>query len=159
MITRIITVAAYMVCENAIYTICSIESMVLKMVKFSKYHNIKTKTSDGIEHDSMTEARRWSELKLLERANEIKDLQRQVKYVLIPAQYESYERYSKKGERLKDGVRLVERECAYIADFVYTDNRTGKIVVEDTKGVRTKDYIIKRKLLLYVHHIKIKEVK
>lgn len=133
--------------------------MVLKMVRYSKYHNIKTKTSDGIEHDSRTEARRWVELKLLERAGEIKDLQRQVKFVLIPAQYETFERYSKKGERLKDGTKLIEKECAYIADFVYTDSKTGKTVVEDTKGVKTKDYIIKRKLMLYVHKIKIKEVK
>ena len=130
--------------------------MVLKMYK--KYHNIKTKTSDGIEHDSRTEARRWIELKLLERAGEIKDLKRQVKYVLIPAQYETIERYSKKGDRLKDGTKLIERECAYIADFVYLDKKTGETVVEDTKGMRTKDYIIKRKLMLYVYKIKIKEV-
>lgn len=125
---------------------------------YIKYHNIKTKTSDGIEHDSRTEARRWIELKLLERAGEIKDLQRQVKYVLIPAQYETIVRYSKKGERLKDGTKLIERECAYVADFVYTDVKTGKTVVEDTKGVRTKEYIIKRKLMLYIHNIKIQEI-
>ena len=52
--------------------------------------------------------------------------------------------------------KLLERECAYIADFVYTEN--GKIVVEDTKGLRTKDYIIKRKLMLYVHNIRVREV-
>lgn len=130
---------------------------MFKMV-YKKYHNIKTKTFDGIEFDSRKEARRWNELKLLERAKEIKDLQRQVKYVLIPAQYETIERYSKNGNRLKDGTKLIEREVAYIADFVYTDNRTGNTVVEDTKGVKTKDYIIKRKLMLYVHKIKIKEV-
>lgn len=128
------------------------------LMRYNKYHNIKTKTSDGIKHDSRTEARRWTELNLLLRAKEITDLQRQVKFVLIPAQYETIERYSKKGERLKDGTKLIERECAYIADFVYKDLRTGKIVVEDTKGVRTKEYIIKRKLMLYVHHIKITEI-
>ena len=131
--------------------------MVLKM-GYSKYHSIKTKTFDGIEFDSRKEARRWTELKLLERAGEIKDLQRQVKYILIPAQYETIERYSKKGERLKDGTKLIERECSYVADFVYTDLRTGKKVVEDTKGVKTKDYIIKRKLMLFVYKIKIKEI-
>ena len=125
---------------------------------YSKYHSIKTKTFDGIEFDSRKEARRWTELKLLERAGEIKDLQRQVKYILIPAQYETIERYSKKGERLKDGTKLIERECSYVADFVYTDLRTGKKVVEDTKGVKTKDYIIKRKLMLFVYKIKIKEI-
>ena len=131
--------------------------MVFKMA-YKKYHNIKTKTFDGIEFDSRKEARRWNELKLLERAKEISNLQRQVKYVLIPAQYETIERYSKKGDRLKDGTKLIERECAYVADFVYTDNRTGQTVVEDTKGVKTKDYILKRKMMLYFHHIRIKEI-
>ncbi len=50
--------------------------------------------------------------------------------------------------------KLLERECSYIADFVYIKN--GKIVVEDTKGVRTKEYIIKRKLMLYVHNIRVR---
>lgn len=124
-----------------------------------KYHNIKTMTSDGIEHDSQAEAKRWIQLKLLERAGEITDLKRQVKYVLIPAQYETIERYSMKGKRLKDGTKLIEKECAYIADFVYTDWKTGQVVVEDTKGFKTKDYIIKRKLMLWVHNIKLREVK
>ncbi len=123
-----------------------------------KYHNIKTKTFDGIKFDSRKEARRWWELKLLERAGDIKDLQRQVKYILIPAQYETIERYSKKGERLKDGAKLIERECSYVADFRYVDLRTDETVVEDTKGVKTKDYIIKRKLMLFIYKIKIKEV-
>ena len=127
-------------------------------MRYNKYYNVKTKTSDGIEFDSRSEARRWIELKLLERAGEIEDPQRQVKFVLIPAQYETIERYSKKGDRLKDGTKLIERECAYIADFVYRDKKTGETVVEDTKGMRTKDYILKRKLMLWVHNIKIKEV-
>lgn len=110
----------------------------------NKYHNRKVITSDGIEHDSRKEANRWCELKLLERAGKIMHLERQVKFVLIPAQRE-------------DG-RLVERECAYIADFVYLDADLGKMVVEDTKGFKTKDYIIKRKLMRYIHHVAIKEV-
>lgn len=89
---------------------------------------------------------------------EIINLQRQVKYVLIPPQHETYERYGKKGQRLKDGHKTIEKECAYIADFQYHDAKTGKLVVEDTKGVRTKDYIIKRKLMLWVHGIRIIEV-
>ena len=124
----------------------------------NKYRNRKTMTSDGVVHDSRLEAVRWSELKLLERAGKIKDLRRQVEYELIPAQYETIERYSKKGTRLKDGIKLVERRCCYIADFVYTDIESGQIVVEDTKGAKTKDYIIKRKLMLKVHNIKIREV-
>lgn len=126
----------------------------------NKYGNRKTMTSDGIVHDSALEARRWCELKLLERAGKITNLQRQVEFELIPAQYETYERYGKNGQRLKDGVRLVERRCCYVADFVYTDTETGKIVVEDTKSeaTRTKDYKIKKKLLLWVHKLKITEV-
>ena len=125
----------------------------------NKYKNRKTMTSDGIVHDSSLEAARWCELKLLERAGKIRDLRRQVEYELIPSQYETYERYGKNGNRLKDGVKLVEKKCCYVADFVYVDTDTGKTVVEDTKGVKTKDYIIKRKMMLYVHNIKIKEYK
>ena len=102
----------------------------------SKYGNIKTVTSDGIKHDSIKEANRWCELKLLERAGRIQDLQRQVKYELIPKQ---------------EG----ERAVYYIADFVYTEN--GQKVVEDAKGMRTKEYKLKRKMMLYFHGIKIKE--
>ena len=124
----------------------------------SKYYNIKTKTSDGNVFDSSKEARRWEYLLLLLKAGVIFDLQRQVKYVLIPTQYETYERYSKTGKRLKDGQRLLEKECAYYADFVYTLTETGENVVEDAKGVKTEAYKIKKKLMLAVHSIKIKEV-
>jgi len=121
----------------------------------SKYHSKKTISRDGKLHASKKEADRWVQLNLLERAGKIKDLKRQVEFELIPAQYESYERYGKKGQRLKDGRRCVERSCCYIADFVYIEN--GELVVEDTKGVRTPDYIIKRKFMLKVHGIKIRE--
>lgn len=124
----------------------------------SKYSNIKSKTADGAVHDSRKEARRWNELLLLERIGLIKDLKRQVKYVLIPAQTETYERISPKtGKRLKDGTRVIEQECSYIADFVYTNTETGNAIVEDSKGVRTKEYRIKRKLMLWIHGIRIKE--
>lgn len=122
---------------------------------YNKYHSQKC-MAGGIPFDSKKEARRYGELLLLEKAGVIADLEMQVKYILIPAQYEEYERYGKTGNRLKDGKRLLEKECAYIADFVYTEN--GKLVVEDTKGIRTKDYIIKRKLMLYIHGIRIREV-
>ena len=121
----------------------------------NKYQAIKTKVN-GIEFDSRKEARRYQELLLLERAGVIHNLQMQVKYELIPAQYEVYERIGAKGQKLKDGKRLLEKECSYIADFVYEEN--GKKVVEDTKGVKTKDYIIKRKLMLWIHGIRIREV-
>ena len=116
---------------------------------------------DGIKFDSKKEAARYKELKMLERAGIIQDLQRQVKYVLIPAQYEpSGEIYTKGKEKGKPKKgKLIERECAYYADFVYTAN--GKTVVEDVKGYRDGQaynlFTIKRKLMLYVHNIKIKE--
>ena len=54
--------------------------------------------------------------------------------------------------------KVIEREVSYKADFVYFDIGLNKCVVEDTKGFRTKDYIIKRKLMLFVHGIRIVEV-
>ena len=124
-----------------------------------KYHNRKI-TVDGITFDSKREYARYCELVLLEKAKKISNLRRQVKFVLIPAQYEKSSEKYKKGENkgtLKRGT-LLERECAYIADFVYIDNETNKKVVEDTKGMRTKDYIIKRKLMLATYGIRINEV-
>ena len=123
-----------------------------------RYYHIKTATSDGAIHDSRKEANRWCELTLLERAGKISNLQRQVPFELIPAQYESFERYGKNGKRLKDGQRCIEKSVVYIADFVY--NEGGKRVVEDVKSAATKkkeSYIIKRKLLLWVYGIKLRE--
>ena len=123
----------------------------------NKYNNKKI-VVDGEIFDSKKEYKRYCELSLLEKAGAITELQRQVKYVLIPAQYEEYERYGKKGQRLKDGTKCIEKECAYVADFVYRDTESGELVVEDTKGFRTKDYIIKRKLMLHVHGIRLVEI-
>lgn len=124
----------------------------------NKYRAKKiTDPSSGLVFDSKKEYRRWQELRFMEKAGQITNLQRQVKFVLIPAQYETYERYSAKtGKRLQDGIRCAEREVSYIADFVY--DQAGKVVVEDTKGIKTKDYIIKRKLMLERHGVKITEV-
>lgn len=99
-------------------------------------------------HASKKEHSRAATLKIMQSQHLIADLREQVPYTLIPAQYAVI-----KGKRT-----CVERSVKYIADFVYTDCRTGQLVVEDTKGFRTKDYIIKRKLMLYVHGISIKEV-
>ena len=117
----------------------------------SKYHSRKI-SRDGMTFDSQKEYRRWCELKLLERAGRITDLERQVKYVLIPAQREP-DTVGARGGIIKG--KLIERECAYIADFRYKQD--GELTVEDTKGVRTPDYIMKRKLMLHVHGIRIKE--
>ena len=128
----------------------------------NKYYNIKTRTSDGLVFDSHKEARRWEELLLLQRAGKITELQRQLEYELIPAQYEYYERFSKKGERLKDGQRLVERKICYVADFVYTDTETGELKVEDVKGYKQGGaydvFVIKRKLMRAIHGIKVDEI-
>lgn len=118
----------------------------------NKYHSKKV-TINGITFDSRKEAKRYNELALLEKAGHIENLQRQVKFVLIPAQREP-DSIGKRGGKIKG--KLIERECAYIADFVYYEN--GEMVVEDTKGMRTKDYIIKRKLMLFIHKKRIKEV-
>jgi hypothetical protein len=115
----------------------------------NKYRNKKIVTKEGT-FDSVREYRRWCELVLLERAGEISELQRQVPFELIPAQYENPLPGKKKG-------KIIERACCYVADFVYRE-KDGRLVVEDTKGVRTKDYVIKRKLLLKVHGIRIYEV-
>ena len=121
----------------------------------SKYHSKKI-IVDGETFDSKKEYRRYREPLQMEKAGLISDLQRQVKFLLIPTQYEHFKRYGKNGKELTPGKRVVEKECAYYADFVYTEN--GKDVVEDTKGVRTPEYIIKRKLMLHIHGIRIKEV-
>lgn len=107
----------------------------------NKYKN-NVVVRNGEKFDSAKEARRYGELVLLQRAKVISDLQRQVKFELIPAQ--------------KVNGKMVERACTYVADFVYVEN--GEKVVEDTKGFSTKDYIIKRKLMLYVHGIRIREM-
>ena len=114
--------------------------------------------------DSKKEKRRWEELKLRERAGEITDLRRQVKYVLIPAQREWCNEIYTKGRKkgcFKPG-RLLEKECAYFADFCYIDVNSGHLVVEDVKGYRGggayEVFKIKRKLMLKEYGIRIKEV-
>ena len=119
-----------------------------------KYGNVKSEI-DGEVFDSRKEARRYIMLQWLLQAGRIKDLKRQVRFVLVPAQREP-DKIGPRGGR-KPG-KLLEKEVVYMADFVYTDTETGETVVEDTKGMRTKDYIIKRKLMLYVHGIRIREI-
>lgn len=118
----------------------------------TKYHSKKI-TLDGQEFDSKKEAKRWAELWYLQRAGQISSLERQVKFVLIPAQREP-DRIGVRGGTIRG--KVLEREVAYYADFVYREN--GETVVEDAKGMRTKDYIIKRKLMLWVHGIRVREV-
>lgn len=122
--------------------------------KKQKYHAQKV-TFDGMEFDSKREMIRWQELRALERNGEIFGLRRQVRFELIPAQY-APDVVTKTGKK-KRGACL-ERKCDYIADFVYTDAGTGEYVVEDAKGMKTEVYKIKRKLMLYIHGIRVKEV-
>lgn len=126
-----------------------------------KYGNKKT-VVDGIEFDSLKEARRYWELKLLQRAGKIEGLELQKEFELIPAQYETFPRYGKTGKRLQDGERCIEKSCTYKADFAYM--KDGQLVVEDTKGYRDPasagyaKFVIKRKLMLWLHGIKITEI-
>lgn len=110
--------------------------------------NAKKLTVDGVTFDSKKEYKRYCELKLLERAGEITDLKRQQRYLLIPQ------------KKTRDG-RVIERECAYIADFVYKQ-KNGETVVEDVKGYRGgatyAAYVIKRKLMLDRYNIIVKEI-
>ena len=110
----------------------------------NKYGARKLTAPDGQVFDSVKEYHRWECLKLLQRAGMIKDLKRQVKYVLIPAQ--------------RDQIgKVVEREMSYIADFEYFDMEKGEKVVEDCKGFKTEVYRIKKKMMLWVHGIRVKE--
>lgn len=125
---------------------------------YNKYKNTKIE-QDGEKFDSKKEYHMWLKLKRLEEMGEISNLQRQVPFVLIPTQYETYTETTKTG-KVKEKKRVAEKECKYIADFVYTDNNTEQVIVLDTKSEATKTpaYKIKKKLMLYIHHIKITEV-
>lgn len=105
----------------------------------SKYHAKKTAV-DGINFDSAKEAKRYTQLRDMERAGEIQGLLLQVPFELLP----SFE---------CDGVKY--RGMRYIADFVYY--RDGKQVVEDCKGFKTAEYKLKRKLMAYINHVNIEE--
>ena len=124
-----------------------------RVTKMNKYRNKKIKVGEKV-YDSKKEMRRHQQLLLLEKNGEISDLQMQVKFVLIPAQYSNTE-ITKNGK-----FKCLERECVYIADFVYKD-QNGQLVVEDVKSKITRQnptYIIKRKLMLYKHGLKITEI-
>lgn len=112
--------------------------MIPQFNKKNKYHAQK---SGG--YDSRKEHRRALELKMLERAGHISHLREQVKFELIPRQCD-------------ENGHVIERAAHYIADFVYRD-QNNNTVVEDTKGMRTDVYRLKKKLMLYIHGIRITE--
>ena len=129
-----------------------------KRKKKNKYNASKIEF-DGIQFDSTKEVLRYKELSLLCDEGIISSLRMQVKYILIPAQREP----STIGPRggLKPG-KLLESECSYYADFVYIVNETGETGVEDVKGYKKGQayalYTLKRKLMLFVYGIQIKEI-
>ena len=118
----------------------------MTMRRYNKYSARKTG-----HYASRKESRRAAQLRLMERAGLISNLREQVTFELIPPQYGECG-VDLKGRPVKV---CVERSCKYIADFVY--EMDGATVVEDTKGFRTPEYRIKRKLMLFRFGIKIRE--
>lgn len=115
------------------------------MKQENKYRNKRIENTYG-EFDSIKEWRRYMWLLNLQKFKQIEKLQRQVSFLLIPSQRDS-------------NGKIVEKSCSYVADFTYY--KYGKLVVEDVKSEITRSnaaYIIKRKLMLYQHNIRIKEV-
>ncbi len=132
----------------------------VKWQQKNKYGNRKIEYN-GETFDSTKEYRRYTELLLLERAGAIQDLRRQVDFELVPAFYEDVYtgEYYKRGDRMGEPKMkrvCVEKAVVYYADFTYRQN--GEYIVEDTKGFKTPEYVIKRKLMLHVHGIRIKEL-
>lgn len=99
----------------------------------NKYHNKKV-IYDGITFDSIKEKNRYIELKLMERAGLIKDLKLQYEFELQPAFILNKKKI---------------RKISYIADFYYFDNKLNDYIIEDTKGMRTEVYKIKKKMFQY----------
>ena len=100
----------------------------------SKYRNVKIRL-DGFVFDSRKEATRYEELRLAQKAGKIEDLRVHPRYLI-----------------LVNNMKI----CTYEADFEYTDRKA--IIVEDTKGIKTRIYAIKKKLMLAVKGISIQEV-
>lgn len=113
----------------------------------SKYNN-KHVSVDNIRFASITEANRYKELTLLQKAGKIENLRLQVPYELIPAQY----------AEVNGKKTCIERAVKYIADFMYYDKEKNEWVVEDAKGYKTEVYKLKRKLMLSVYGIQVHEV-
>lgn len=123
----------------------------------NKFGAKKVTTPDGQKFDSIHERDRYVVLRLLERAGKITGLERQVKFELIPSQREESTEVYKAGPQkgLPKPGAVIEKPCTYVADFTYYQD--GKYIVEDAKGCKTEAYKIKKKLMLNVHGIRIKE--
>ena len=111
----------------------------------NKYLNKKTEYG-GIKFDSKAEASRYRDLELLQKAGNISGLLRQISFVLAPS--------------VKfDGAKKAKPALRYVADFMYSDTKTGKIVIEDCKGMITREFRIKQHLMKSVHGVEIKLTK
>ena len=121
--------------------------------QYPKYRNKKVEY-DGITFDSMKEKRRYCELQLLQRQGIISDLRLQVPFELLPPLYEDVTIQLK--TKTKTQRKLVQRATTYVADFVY--DMDGKTIVEDTKGFRTKEYELKKKMMRSLLGIEIHEI-
>ena len=109
-----------------------------------KYKSKKT-IVDDIQFDSRLEAKRYTELKLLQKSGKIKELQLQPSFELIPS-------FKKNGKTF--------RKSTYKADFQYIDTETGKTIVEDVKGFKTELYKLKKKLFEYKYsNLSIEEIR
>ncbi len=113
----------------------------------NKYHNKRT-VVDGRCFDSKKEALRYLVLKDKLGRGEIENLRLQVPYELLPALYEERVVHLK----TKDKVvrKCVQRPVTYVADFVYRDRKTDNEIIEDVKGRKVKEYILKKKMMLAI---------
>lgn len=130
----------------------------------NKFHAKKVKDPvTGYVFDSKKESIRWCELRIMESAGRITNLRRQVTFELIPTQREECTELYKAGPQkgLPKPGAVIEQSTRYVADFVYCD-AFGNTVVEDTKGYKKGAaydlFVIKRKLMLWVHGIKVREI-
>lgn len=112
------------------------------MFRYNKFKNKKTKV-DGIVFDSQKEAKRYLELKMLLNLGKISGLKMQPIYIL-------QEKFKLNGKNI--------RAIKYVADFEYLDNSSGKIVIEDVKGIKTDVYKLKKKLFQKKYGKDIKEI-
>ena len=127
-----------------------------KREKGKKYNNTKIECEDG-KFDSKKEYQRWLVLKDAEAQGMITDLQRQVKFVLIPAVTEDYVVHLKTKDKIK--TRTLQLAICYTCDFAYYKN--GEYIVSDVKAspkMLPKEYVLKKKILFALKGILIKEV-
>lgn len=128
------------------------------MVKPNKYRNVRVKTEDGLSFDSKREYERYLVLSEMQKEGIISDLKTHVSFVLVPAIRQTSEVVLKSG-KVKQKESVVQRPITYTCDFTYI-NSDGEYIVEDvkiSKHLLPKEYMLKKKMMLYFHGIKITE--